>query len=444
MDLHLQNKNRARRVSYMFGYPHLMLLVLGTDDECREVTMDFRTDALCFKNLKHEDSPNRLQQLYIQRSYFQTISCQQLLAGLEECHYNPGKKFKDHVDARFSTVTTSQGVEDLNNNMKNSKQNTPWGSRYRRPQTGLSIVLKDKVLETKHKYSPMKQEAHPHAAEVLLRSDLAPLGEGSLPFKCVEEGGQTSPYFSPAAESVAQPLADARVLRQLIPVGLSRDLSKVWAGFVANSKHSIIFRLEGQCSKIAGVPSVQWHIGFHSYKDSGCLVWPVERLCDARCPFTYIKFMKVKRPVFLTLTNPDEIIAQSVVCKSWSWQKAQGANVEMRPALRFVCLDEPLPVLEVAAKAGFWSLPRNILDDIAEFKKVKMQGCVKLFEVLKTLVKEILKCSDLQALEILEKRCSSTETNQVCYEQILACDEAEQCLEQEDRDELKKEKNKSR
>ena len=108
---------------------------------------------------------------------------------------------------------------------------------------------------------------------------------------------------------------------------------------------------------------------------------------DNRCLFTHIKLLEANKQVPLILTNPDEIIARSVVCKSWAWQKAQGASVEMRPALRFVAMDQPLPVLEVAAEAGFWLLPRNILDDVAQFKKVKLQGCVKLFEVLKTLVK---------------------------------------------------------
>ena len=47
-----------------------------------------------------------------------------------------------------------------------------------------------------------------------------------------------------------------------------------------------------------------------------------------------------------------------------------------------------------------------------------------MFEVLVASVKGILKCSDLDALNILEKRCAKVETSQVCYSELVACYEA--------------------
>ena len=60
-------------------------------------------------------------------------------------------------------------------------------------------------------------------------------------------------------------------------------------------------------------------------------------------------------------------------------------------------------------------MPRNILDELAEFKKIKMQNCVTICEVLMALVKGILQCTDFGALDILEKRHSAEENQNTCY-----------------------------
>ena len=160
--------------------------------------------------------------------------------------------------------------------------------------------------------------------------------------------------FQPSSRGSGTALGRCTCYEVLDPIWLEHGcVTNVGRVCVADTKHNIIFKLEGVCSKVANAQTDMWFMGFHAYEDSSCMVWPVERASDPRRPLTHIKFVSVQQPRCLTLTHPDEIISQSFVCRSWAWQKAQGVSPSMRPALRFVLVDEPQPVLEVAAKAGF-------------------------------------------------------------------------------------------
>ena len=135
------------------------------------------------------------------------------------------------------------------------------------------------------------------------------------------------------------------------PHGWSKDISKVWVGFIASTRHNIIFKLEKHIGRVVQVQENTWWVGFHHYKESACLVWLVQRICDPGGAFTFIELQKLKQPQFMTITNPDEVTAQSFQCRSWAWQVAQGVSANIKFALIFALLDEPKPVLVVAAKA---------------------------------------------------------------------------------------------
>ena len=116
----------------------------------------------------------------------------------------------------------------------------------------------------------------------------------------------------------------------------------------------------------------------------------------------------------------------------------------LRPALRYVVEGQGQPVLSVAAKNAWWNWPRYILDTVALAKGISLAACVSHFDVLYTLTQATIECSDEQALDILEKKLAKLQASKTCLQEIMMVDEAQQCLDEADRDYFRKQQTKGK
>jgi len=433
-------KARAKGQAYLFGRPHRSILVLGSEAEANTEMELFYCDHKLADQLQAHSHKTELLMEYHKRSPFRTLAVRQLAAGAQQCQWKPLPVFKDHMSSRTKTIISTKVVEDMNNVMKNKKQGTNWGGRYRRPQTGLCASIQHKLSSNVHHYTDLNVEANnAHSTEVLKESDLCPLTSGSMPFEQVAGSVQKAPYFSPAAEGIGTPTADLHVLRALGPQDRLREVSSTWAGCISESEHSIAFRVSYDNAKLCNLDPDQWFVGLSHYKDSAALVWPVEIANDQSCPFKYVVFQQIKEPYFLPIFSFDGLVAVSISLKSWAWQKKQGVNDTFPCALRFTLDGETVPMLHLLAKKAFFSLPRFYLEAIADKEGCAMSGAVSMFDVQFLLVKHILNVSDEQALEILEHKLQKLQTSSSAFNsELLQVDEAQECLDDGDREDFRK------
>ena len=113
----------------------------------------------------------------------------------------------------------------------------------------------------------------------------------------------------------------------------------------------------------------------------------------------------------------------------------------MVPAMRFIVLDEPSPILVTAAKNGFGSVPRSVLTNVAEMEKCSLAGCADMFDVLWVLVLHILKGSEKVAIDILEAKGAALRGAQIGFAELLTCDEAQASLDDDDKEDFKKQQD---
>ena len=209
-------RNQLRRFLWMFGYPHRLTLLLGSDAEAAATMRDFEQDLTTHRAMLRLPDPPSIVIEYIRRSHFNKVSVQQVVEACSELGFRPSEPVRELLDERTRTIMTSTSVEHLNKWQKNSRQVANWGGRYRRPQTCLAASVRGNVLGNLHRYTPLPKDLPAQVAPApLQREDLCVLPEPSMDFTSVKGTSAKAPYYSPTAVGVPTLVADIAVLRQV-------------------------------------------------------------------------------------------------------------------------------------------------------------------------------------------------------------------------------------
>lgn len=436
-------KFRARRTLYLQNYPHMAIMLLGTEDEQREFLDAFAQDMQIFEALKSTDRPDAMASAMLSRSAFNTFSVQQVARCLAEANYIVTPEVKRFITARFSTIMQSQGVEDMNNYQKNAKQETNWGGRYRRPQTSLAITIRKATLQKVHRfkglnYNIAKQKAIPR----LEKHDLAALGAPSLPVKQIASVSARALYWSPVAENVGVPVADLAILRSRFEDGRLADMSGTWCGFFCESSHRVAFRRRGQ----RGGGSNEWMVGLWNFKDSGCLCWPASVVTVAGpAGLEYVELQRARRPCAIAILDLESWEGFHFEFRSWAWQvkHVPRAIRDLRPGIRAFRDGETMAIDRLSATQAWFQLSRSQLENIAGNLSIDLAGCTTIVDVAFAMTKTVLQCNDDDCFAILERRLARDGQEPQHYDELMGIDEAAQCLRDEDRGQIKEEQAKA-
>lgn len=434
-------KARLRRTLYLSGYPHCFILLLGTSREQTHLIDKLRSDHQNYEDLKAVPRPSALTKAYLERSPFNLLSVQQVILALKESEYRVTPELTKTLDSRFSTIMQSQGVEDMNNFQKNGKQENGWGGRYRKPQTGLAICVRKKILQNIHKFDSVPTDrVGARSVEPLSKADMSVIKDPSLPFSNVATPSQRAPYYSPSAESVGQPTADLEVLASRRRSGAHLDdVQGIAMGFFADSTHCVCFRRRQDIGE-----QTDWFVGMYHYTDSACLGWPVDLVSvSTDDSWQYLVWRSMSKAVLILMFDLKDLDGFSYEWKAWSWQlQTLGATTGLRPALR-AFRQGPIDKLEsVVARSAWWALPRSTMENVAESLGIDLTGAASTFDVAFKLTKGVLQCSDDEVFTILEKRMMHMAKTTLNMEEVMQVDEAAQCLREEDREEMQKEQKK--
>ena len=198
-------RNRMRRTNWMRGWPHQFTQGVGENDAVwSRLLARFQKDVTFDKALIDLEEPDKYSKDVHARSRMRLQSVEQLKLAAEEFHYQPHPEFTGLVNKRTLCCVGSNGVEQLNNHQKNSKQLRLWGGRYRRPQTSLAVTVRGKVLQKVHEYDAVESCPVLGPSDTpLCQEDFVANHEPTLPFYDVRGTSAKPPYFRQTPRTLA-------------------------------------------------------------------------------------------------------------------------------------------------------------------------------------------------------------------------------------------------
>ena len=300
----------------------------------------------------------------------------------------------------------------------------------------MHAAVQSGLLEQTHRYREVRGVHIGDAASKLDRGAFHCEVEPSVPADCIVGPKVEAPYFSPAAENMGLPFADAVVIREALRAGDGAVFGQCWQGFWCSAAHQLCFQVvDGDRVE------VDWHVALSHFSDSGCVAAPVRIESPPGAEnHRYVVFLP-DMPRVLCLADMQKVRAFRLGWRSWSWQlqRFPSAVSGWRPAVRAFQDGEVEPVLAIAARAGWWCLGRGIMDKVAAHLCVDVPAGADLFQVLLSCTTRVLSVSEEAALEFLSERLSTMKRRNKNYEELLCIDEAAACLDAADQAEVRQE-----
>ena len=393
-----------------------------------------------YEKMKEVERPSKFVKEYLKRHPCQQLAVQQLVLGFDECGWS---KDNSEVEAllhqRFACLMASQLVEDINNQQKNFKQTTGWGGRYRRPETSMFAAVDSDVVSKIHRFDPLNMRTVESVDEVLPEEAFhSGKQECSIPANSIVSTTAASPYFSTAAEHMGIAWAGEAVIRRCVAEE-NWDLPRLcWQGFFGEADHCLVFKMV-----VSGVQTLGWHLALHHYPDSAVMAIPVDLVRPPGVENDNLLCVDVCRNsmiVPVVVTNLEHVVACPLVWRSWSWQVKfiPQATDRWQPAVRcFRAAQDEAPILQVAAKAGWWNLSLPVLEKIGSSVGCSIAGGDDLFANLFKLTQKVLEgAADDELMQFLQHRLKRAKKLAQFADELLSIDDALVCLDEGDQQEV--------
>jgi hypothetical protein len=189
-----------------------------------------------------------------------------------------------------------------------------------------------------------------------------------------------------------------------------------------------------------------WYLGVEAFDDSAVFAWPgtLEDIPGSKgTAKVWQPDMSITAPQFTSLLDlSDRTQSYVLEWRSWAWQKKHFPSVRSRwrPALRRVVKRGPGKVLVNASWEAFWNMSESTIRKLVEHAGyVIPQSDGSLCRTLFFVIKEILKCTDQQAIEILLTRIASHDKDASYVHELLTLDEALEVVDPRDCKEIRRE-----
>lgn len=424
---------RLRRLLWLVsGWPHRWAAALDSADEGRSVIAAWRRDRVIFDEFNRFDHLIASDRGVIDRHVFQLTNNMQIEAALKESSDTLTTKVADFLTRRFSGGFSTQAVEDMNGEQKNSGQ-VRGAKKFRKPATSWATVLKKGVLDVRHKFTPVGLGAASCHRSRTLPADVfgASQKQESLSFSEIVTTSSKPDFFSPSAVNHCLPVSDLFMLRRAKDLSAYNLCRNAWMGELFDISHHILLtqkRTDG---------SLMHLVGGYYFPNSCVVCWPIQiRSTSSPGAMSYFEpDLQVVEPVLLPIfsLHPDDLTATTYTWRSWLWQQQNLPSTSgLRPAVR-PFLDAPFgPALEIAAKHAFWHLPKSSLLRFSAQQGVDISEGATLYEVVHTLCSAILRLPDEDVVAISHRRLQTYHAEAEHVHELLQVDSAVQCLDQAD------------
>ena len=184
-----------------------------------------------------------------------------------------------------------------------------------------------------------------------------------------------------------------------------------------------------------------WHLALHHFPDSAVMAIPVELRQPPGSTDETIMCVEVvldALPVPVVVTAVNDIVGFPITWRSWSWQvqKLPESTAVWMPAVRAFKEVDDAPMLQIAARAGWWNLGVAIMEKIGRHLGRPIAGGDDMYENLLQLTKKVLPtASDDDLLLYLRERLKRMKKKAQFSEELLSIDDALVCLDQADQEE---------
>lgn len=148
----------------------------------------------------------------------------------------------------------------------------------------------------------------------------------------------------------------------------------------------------------------------------------------------------------ICITDVHKVFGFKVCWRSWAWQVQRFPAVvqALPPAVRAFRAGDVAPMLEIAAREGWWQLGRGVMDKLAKHLSVDIEPGSDIFGVLWGCAKRVLQCTDDETLEFLAHRLSALKRRGKFSDELLSIDGAIVCLDDGDQGEIRREQENSK
>lgn len=425
---------RRRRLFYMTSmWPNTAVSMLLGDEAAVMVAEELRYDLQVYNAMSALVGKGPVLEAQCRRSTFGSTLVRQLVAGHEASQWKPSAELTSLVKERWSGVISSIIIEEANNIQKNSRQSR--GSmKFRRPERAYAAVLSSGLIQERSAFTPVVPRLPIPTGEPRLH-ELSAFGKRKdltwLDKLGISSTTQAAPYWSPTAENVGLPGADGLLWRGAFRFGRPRDVEYAFMGAFSDYRNSFVFRRGSG----HGHRAFEWHFPLTFFQDS-CVV-------ALACHLREVPGVPGKRFVSFPQSEGstgcfgifdwEGITAIRCRWRSPSWQGCHLPGATWGPGVRLIPIGEEEPLTHVAARDAWWSLCMADLRRIAGRLDIPIPAAGSLFDIVMAMVQGPLginleEASDIVAKRLAIGRAEPDEASDI----IMHCDEAAQCLDQQD------------
>ena len=353
----------------------------------------------------------------------------QFIAACRESEWKPTKDIVDKIRCRARLLSQSVLVEETIGDMKNRRiprQTT----MFRKPETCYALSLVFGSLEARTQYrtprydvplATKRSKLPRHAFEVKAE-------QRSMPFDKIVSYNSKTTWYSPGAPRLGVRDADTRLLRELRKADAFKRAGEAWLGSMCVAAHLLCFR---DASDSPGV----WYLGLAHFDDSAVVCWPGTLKADGLPPCLqfFDPDLDVSELAYKAVIDLDSVEACRLKWRSLAWQRRRAAGLAcLPPALRMFVFGNGT-LKEIAAREAFWDMPIDCLQKLREWMPGDFGAASdNVPQLVFHMIKRVLKCSDMEAVEILQLRLAANDASAVYAKEFLDLDEALEVLEAPD------------
>lgn len=340
------------------------------------------------------------------------------------------------VRGRASGVGSSQLCEDMFGYQKSSRI-MKGKKKYRRPEKAMGICIARSVPDKLHKYKALEVETPLKAQSIRLpRTAFESCGEhfdNPLDFKRIVSTSSKAPWYSPGAGGFSQAHADLALISDDFAAGQWAQVSQAWLGRMCSHSHRLLLRTKSSENDGA------WMFALCNWGDSAVAVWPALKVpVPGHSRQVCYEFdLRVGKPCLMSLVSLDGVEAMSFTWRgpAWTYATFPRSFGSLIAGVRAFADCLPSPLHEVAARHCFWRLEKTFIQRLCAHLDIQLDTGGSLLSVCVVAIMGILSCPEDEALGFVAQRMAVEAAN-VWHDEVLDIEEAAQCLDRHDQDEV--------
>ena len=206
--------HRIRRCLHLFAYPYKFLLCLGGPKLARDVLADFRHEQRVWQAFEAIAPKSDEQEKVARRSLWHKVSVKQLAAAVASCPDELSPAVLEHCKKRARLLLGTLPVEEVIGAQKNSKA-CKLGRQFKKPEYSMAAAIKAKVLDVRCSFQTPTLDIPVPSKSTRLDADCFQVNREhrSLKFQEIATTSTTPDFYSPAAQNLNSPYADAVTMK---------------------------------------------------------------------------------------------------------------------------------------------------------------------------------------------------------------------------------------